>query len=195
LTVFLETERLLLRRFTTDDVDNLVDLDSDPEVMRYITGGATTPREEVEHVDLPAFMSYYKRCDGYGFWAAIDKTTDRFLGWFHLRPHEGDPVDQPELGYRLRREAWGTGYATEGARALIRRGFTDLGAERVVASAFRDNLASRRVMEKCGMTLARTYRLTPDQLVEMLGFTGPELSDGEVVEYAITKMAWEAQLR
>jgi hypothetical protein len=54
--------------------------------MRYITGGVTTPREEVEHVDLPAFMSYYDRFDGYGFWAAIHKSTDRFLGWFHLRP-------------------------------------------------------------------------------------------------------------
>ena len=54
MDVFLETERLLLRRFTHDDVDNLYNLDGDPEVMRYITGGATTPREEIEHVDLPA---------------------------------------------------------------------------------------------------------------------------------------------
>jgi RimJ/RimL family protein N-acetyltransferase len=112
LNVFLETERLLLRRFTNDDVDNLYHLDADPEVMRYVTGGATTPREEVEHVDLPAFMSYYDRFDGYGFWAAIDKSTGQFLGWFHLRPQEGDPVDQPELGYRLRREVWGMGYGT-----------------------------------------------------------------------------------
>jgi RimJ/RimL family protein N-acetyltransferase len=195
LNVFLETERLLLRRFTPDDVDNLYDLDSDPEVMRYVTGGATTPREEVEHDYLPAFMSYYDRFAGYGFWAAIDKATDRFLGWFHLRPQEGDPADRPELGYRLRREAWGMGYATEGARALIRKAFADLGAERVVATAFRENLASRRVMEKVGMTLARAYRLTPDQLREMLGITSPELVDAEVVEYAITRTEWEARLR
>jgi RimJ/RimL family protein N-acetyltransferase len=140
-------------------------------------------------------MSYYDHFDGYGFWAAIDKTSDRFLGWFHLRPQDGDRVDQPELGYRLRREVWGRGYATEGARALIRKGFTDLGAQRVVASAFRANLASRRVMEKCGMTLARSYRLTPDQLVEMLGIADPERFDGEAVEYAITKFEWEARLR
>jgi RimJ/RimL family protein N-acetyltransferase len=195
MNVFLETERLLLRRFTHDDVDNLYNLDRDPEVMRYITGGATTPREEVEHVDLPAFMSYYDRFDGYGFWAAIDKSTNQFLGWFHLRPQEGDSVDQPELGYRLRREVWGMGYGTEGARALIRKGFTDLGAERVVAMAFRDNLASRRVMEKSGMTLTRAFRLTPDQLEEMLGFASLELFDAEAVEYAITKIEWEAQLR
>jgi RimJ/RimL family protein N-acetyltransferase len=194
LNVFLETERLLLRRFTNDDVDNLYHLDADPEVMRYVTGGATTPREEVEHVALPAFMSYYDRFDGYGFWAAIDKSTGQFLGWFHLRPQEGDPVDQPELGYRLRREVWGMGYGTEGARALIRKGFTDLGAERVVAMAFRDNLASRRVMEKSGMALARSFRVAPDQLEEMLGITSFELFDAEAVEYAITKIEWEAQL-
>ncbi len=67
MNVFLETERLLLRRFTHDDVDNLVNLDSDLEVMRYITGGASTPREDVEQDYLPAFMSYYDRFDGYGF--------------------------------------------------------------------------------------------------------------------------------
>src|SRR5215213_11905042 len=195
LNVFLETERLLLRRFTRDDVDNLYHLDSDPEVMRYVTGGATTPREVVERVDLPAFMSYYDRFDGYGFWAAIDKTTARFLGWFHLRPQEGDPLDQPELGYRLCREVWGMGYATEGARALIRKGFTDLGAQRVVAMAFRDNLASCRVMEKSGMTLAREFRLTADKLEKMLGITSPALFAAEAVEYAITTSEWEAQLR
>jgi RimJ/RimL family protein N-acetyltransferase len=195
LNVFLETDRLLLRRFTHDDVDNLYHLDSDPEVMRYVTGGATTPREVVERVDLPAFMSYYDRVDGYGFWAAIDKTTDRFLGWFHLRPQEGDPIDQPELGYRLRREVWGMGYATEGAQALIGKGFTDLGAQRVVAMAFRQNLASRRVMEKSGMTLARAFRLTPDEMEEMLGITSPALFDSDAVEYAITKSEWEARLR
>jgi RimJ/RimL family protein N-acetyltransferase len=87
------------------------------------------------------------------------------------------------------------GYGTEGARALIRKGFTDLGAERVVAMAFRDNLASRRVMEKSGMTLTRAFRLTPDQLEEMLRFASLELFDAEAVEYAITKIEWEAQLR
>jgi RimJ/RimL family protein N-acetyltransferase len=86
------------------------------------------------------------------------------------------------------------GYGTEGARALIRKGFTDLGAERVVAMAFRDNLASRRVMEKSGMTLTRAFRLTPDQLEEMLGVASLKLFDAEAVEYAITKIEWEAQL-
>ena len=86
---FLETERLTLRQFTPDDVDNLVELDSDPEVMRYITGGRATPREEIERRELPAFLAYYTRADGYGFWAAVEKATGDFIGWFHLRPHDG----------------------------------------------------------------------------------------------------------
>jgi RimJ/RimL family protein N-acetyltransferase len=65
--VFLETERLILRRFTSADVDNLYHLDGDPEVMRFLTGGQGTPREEIEDDILPAFMSYYSRFEGYGF--------------------------------------------------------------------------------------------------------------------------------
>ena len=72
MQVVLETERLILRRFTADDVDNLVELDGDPEVVFRITGGVTTPREEVETDVLPAFLAYYDRGDAYGFWAAVE---------------------------------------------------------------------------------------------------------------------------
>ena len=122
----------------------------------------------------------------------IEKSTGAFLGWFHYRPYEDAPVDQPELGYRLRRSAWGKGYATEGSRALIRKGFTELGVQRVVAFTYGEHRASRRVMEKAGMRLVRTYRLTPEQL-ESLGVTDPSLFDGDDVEYAITKVEWEHQ--
>jgi RimJ/RimL family protein N-acetyltransferase len=192
--IFLETDRLILRRFTQDDVDNLVALDGDPAVMRYITGGPPTPRETLEHDHLPYYLDYYERYEGYGFWAVIEKSTGEFLGWFHFRPNQGAPEDEPELGYRLRRSAWGKGYATEGSRALIRKGFTELGARRVVAFAYAENLASTRVMEKAGMRLVRTFRLTPEQLQEYLGVTDPSLFDGDDVEYAITKDEWEAQM-
>ena len=89
MEVFLETDRLLLRRFTTDDVGNLVELDGDPDVMRFITGGRPTPREAVRDDVLPAFLDYYRRFAGYGFWAAIEKSTGGFLGWFHLRHRRG----------------------------------------------------------------------------------------------------------
>ena len=109
MQIFLETERLVLRRFTEDDVDNLVELDSDPEVMRFITGGRPTPRQEIENEVLPMFLDYYERFPEYGFWAAVEKSTERFVGWFHFRPAEGTHPDELELGYRLRRSAWGKG--------------------------------------------------------------------------------------
>ena len=82
MQVFLETERLILRRFTEADVDNLFDLDSDPEVMRYLTGGATTPRDVIEHDILPHFLDYYAPYTGFGFWAVVEKATGSFWGGF-----------------------------------------------------------------------------------------------------------------
>jgi RimJ/RimL family protein N-acetyltransferase len=155
--VFAETPRLVLRRFTLADVDNLVSLDADPDVMRFVTGGIPTTRDEIESEILPAFFGYYEQYEGYGFWAAIEKPGGQFLGWFHFRPREGASPDEAELGYRLRKSAWGKGYATEGSRALIRKGFTEFGVQRVVAEAMAVNLASRRVMEKAGLTLVRTF--------------------------------------
>jgi RimJ/RimL family protein N-acetyltransferase len=189
--VLLETERLILRRFTMDDLEHLVALDGDPAVMRYITGGPPTPRETLEHDHLPYYLEYYERYAGYGFWAAIEKGSGEFLGWFHFRPGEGAAEDEPELGYRLRRSAWGKGYATEGSRALIDKGFSELGVRRVVAFAYQENVGSTRVMEKAGMRLVRTFRLTPEQLAEYLGVTDPSLFDGDDVEYAITREEWE----
>jgi RimJ/RimL family protein N-acetyltransferase len=193
MEVFLETERLLLRRFTADDADHLVDLDGDPEVMRYLNGGTPTPRDVIERDILPRFLRYDQRSAGYGFWAAIEKATGDFLGWFSFRPADGAGPDEVELGYRLRRAAWGKGYATEGSRALIRKGFAEPGVRRVFATTYQDNLASRRVMEKVGMTLVRTYRLTPADLAAECTFhsAAQEVWDGDDVEYALERADWE----
>ncbi len=185
MEVFLETDRLILRRFTADDVDNLVALDGDPEVMRFITGGRATPRDEIENDTMPAFLSSYERFAGYGFWAAVEKASGEFLGWFHFRPRPDDPLDEPELGYRLRWTAWGRGYASEGSRALIGKGFADLGVRRVVAETMVVNTASRRVMEKAGLSFVRTFHQEwPERI------PGDEHGD---VEYALTRDEWERQ--
>lgn len=185
MQVFLETERLLLRQFTEEDVDNLFELDSDPEVMRFITGGRATPRDEIQNDYIPAFLRYYERYEGYGFWAATEKSTGEFIGWFHFRPLPDSDPDEVELGYRLRKSAWGKGYGTEGSRALIRKGFTEYGVQRVVASTATVNTASRRVMEKAGMTYVRTFHQEwPDPM------EGAEEGD---VEYALTRAEWEQQ--
>jgi RimJ/RimL family protein N-acetyltransferase len=185
MQVFLETDRMVLRRFTEADVDNLVELDSDPAVMRYINGGTPTPRDEIEHAILPHFLSYYERFAGYGFWAAIERSTGRFLGWFHLRPPIGGDDDEPELGYRLRASAWGRGYGTEGSLALIRKAFADLGARRVFAGTMAVNVASRRVMEKAGLKYVRTFHQEWPVRIE-----GDEFGD---VEYALDRAEWERQ--
>jgi RimJ/RimL family protein N-acetyltransferase len=185
MEVFLETERLVLRRFTKADADQLFELDGDPEVMRFLTGGEPTPRDVIENETLPSFLCYHERFEGFGFWAATEKPTGEFLGWFEFRPIEGGGPEEVELGYRLRRSAWGKGYATEGSRALIRKGFTELGVRRVVAQTMAVNTASRRVMEKAGLTHARTLREEwPDPI---------EGAEHGEVEYELTKAAWERQ--
>ncbi|MFJ9951938.1 GNAT family N-acetyltransferase [Kitasatospora sp. NPDC091207] len=177
MTVHLTTERLVLRRFTTADVDRLVELDGDPEVMRYLTGGRATPREVVERELLPLYFDHYQRYRGLGWWAAEDRAGGDFLGWFEFRPTDRPDGGEVELGYRLRRPAWGHGYATEGARALIHRGFTELGVRRVVAYTMAANDGSRRVMEKAGLRYVRTFHEDHPEPIP-----GTELGE---VEYAL----------
>ena len=104
-------------------------------------------------------------------------------GRCHENPHHA------ALGYRLRRAVWGQGLATEGVQALIHKGFAELGLERVVATTYEHNVASRRVMEKVGMTLVRRFRLTPAELQETDTFhtDSMEIWDGDDVEYALDK--------
>jgi RimJ/RimL family protein N-acetyltransferase len=192
MPIFLQTDRLVLRHVTEDDVDNLYELNGDRDVMWFLSGGEPTPRDVVQDRVIPFMLSFYQNSNGLGYWAAETKaaagtgsagtdTAGYFLGWFHLRPTEDDSID---LGYRLRKAAWNKGYATEGSRALIRKCFTDLGVPRVVAHTMAVNLASRRVMEKCGLTFVRTY---DDPEVPAI----PGAEQG-AVEYALTRQDWQA---
>ncbi len=183
MRVLLETERMLLRRFTEADVDDLADLDGDPAVMHFITGGKQTPRDVIRDETLPRFLRAYERFEGFGVWAAVERSKGEFLGWFEFYPPEGSGPEEAVLGYRLRRSAWGKGYATEGSRALIRKGFTELGVRRVTAETMAVNAASRRVMEKAGLTYVRTFHQEWPERIE-----GDEHGD---VEYALTKADWE----
>ena len=104
--IILETPRLALRQFTEDDVDNLCALNSDPEVMRCLTGGSPIPGAEIRDQIIPFHLAVYERFDRLGTWAAESTATGEFLGWFHLRPGHGTDITNIELGYRLRRSAW-----------------------------------------------------------------------------------------
>jgi RimJ/RimL family protein N-acetyltransferase len=184
--IILKTPRLVIRQFTEDDADNLFNLNSDPEVMRYLTGGRPTPRGEIRDQIIPFHLGVYDRLDRLGTWAAESAASREFLGWFHFRPgHGSDDLTNIELGYRLRRSSWNKGYATEGSRALVSMGFTGLGVERVFALAMTVNTASRGVLEKCGLTLVRT-----------IPYEGPDVIEGAEhgeVEYALTRPEWEAR--
>ncbi|MFI5734595.1 GNAT family N-acetyltransferase [Kribbella sp. NPDC051587] len=180
----METERLRLRRFTADDLDLLIELDSDPEVMRFLTGQAT-PREEIKNVVLPGMLEVYGEHPGLGTFAAEEKDGGAFVGWFGLQPTaDAATVD---VGYRLNRRSWGKGYATEGTKMLIAYAFTEIKVERVVADTMAVNHRSRAVMRRSGL---RFVRLWHEEFEDPL----PGTEFGEV-EYALERRTWEAGRR
>lgn len=182
MTVFCTTERMLLRRFTAEDGDELAALHGDAEVMRFLGDGKPVPAEVVKRETLPSLLSDYDRLGGLGVFAA--EAGGEFLGWFELRPDGPESLDDVELGYRLHRRFWGTGLATEGARALVRLGFTELGVRRVYATTMAVNHPSRRVMEKAGLRHIRTFHEDwPDPI--------PGSEHGEV-EYELLREDWRA---
>lgn len=153
-----ETERLQLRGFTDTESDArlLFDLDSDPEVMRYL-GPFKMPNIEDYRERLRAvWLPYYTTHPGEGFWAITEKATGTFAGWIFVRAATEykfateagfmRPSEQ-ELGYRLRRAAWGRGYATEASLALLRLAYANPAVTAVFAAALVSNRASTRVME------------------------------------------------
>lgn len=162
--VLLETARLRLRRFTEADAENLVDLDSDPEVVRYAGGwrrsnGVAPTLEWVRAERMPLILGHYKNNGPLALWAVELRADARFLGWFALHPRYRPGLC--EIGWRFHRRDWGNGYATEGGRALIEKAFGALGVDRVVATAMAANTASINVMKKCGMSFVKPYDHVP----------------------------------
>ncbi|ELP65122.1 GNAT family N-acetyltransferase [Streptomyces turgidiscabies] len=186
---YLETERLALRRFTADEADLLIELDSDPAVMRHLTGGNPTAPELVRDRYLPNILAGYEKWGGdLGLFAAQEKDGGAFIGWFVLRPEPEGPLDEVELGYRLRQASWGKGYATEGSRALLRKAFTELSVRMVWAETMSVNHGSRNIMQKLAMTFVDTIP-TPSGMERVEG------SERGGVRYEITKEQWEQQSR
>jgi len=186
---------MALRRFTGADAANVLSLDGDPQVMRFLTG-TTKSLDQIRDEVLPALADCHLRFPGFGYWAAETRAGADFVGWFGLQPvtptddamvHWPDARGRTgvaELGYRLRRGAWGRGLATEGARALVRLAFTELGTQQIVATTMAVNTGSRRVMEKAGLRYLRTVHLDwPDPL------DGNSRGD---VEYRLLRGDWLA---
>ena len=196
--MLLETPRLILRRLTSDDVDDLVTLDSDPKVMQYINGGVPSTREAIAEEFLPYAMSYYSRGENLGFWAIIEQKSDDFIGWIFLRPEIDFKLlqqlnlaeqDAVELGYRLRRSSWNKGYMTEAARALINKTAKSQ-IVKINAWALIENKASTKVMEKVGLTLQQEYVVKANAIADKQLLTNPlvrNLLDRTVVKYQSNK--------
>ena len=144
---WMQTLRIDLREFAPSDFDDLFRLDGDPRVMKY-TSGKTSTRADVE-ASLARVASLCRNYYGLGIWHASRRDTGAFIGWFALK--YCPPTCDVEVGYRLLREAWGLGFATEGATELVRYGFDDLGLNRVIGVTHRDNHASQRVLMKAGL--------------------------------------------
>jgi RimJ/RimL family protein N-acetyltransferase len=144
----LTTERLALREFRNGDAEALYRLHADPRVMRYIGDGSIGTRASVVAA-VERSIRYYDTYPGLGVWPAEDRFTGEFVGWFCLK-YVPETVEI-EVGYRLAPNAWGRGYATEGARAVVRYGFADLGVDRIIGLTHPDNAASQRVLQKAGL--------------------------------------------
>lgn len=154
----LQTTHLTIGPCSPRDRDDFISLELDPEVMRFLNGGHAVDHDTVDP-DAPFLMP---RGTEPHVWTARRTGNGAFVGWFCLWP---DSDTQAELGYRLRRSEWGHGFASEGASALIGWGFRSAGYDKVVATTMAVNQASRRVMEKIGMTYARTVSVdTPDPI-------------------------------
>ena len=145
----LRTERLLLRSWRESDLDPWAALNSDPEVRRYMAGMPSRERTDAGAARFQADLD----ARGWGFWAVEVRATGEFIGFTGLDPvEEGQPFTGVEAGWRLARPAWGHGYATEAARAVLAFGFAELDLPEILAVTVPANRRSRAVMERLGMT-------------------------------------------
>jgi RimJ/RimL family protein N-acetyltransferase len=182
------TAGVRLRTFTQADAQLIFDLDSDPEVMRYLSGGPGTPLDEIQSRVLPRFLAVDPPTGQPGYWAAEDSASSLFLGWFAL--HSDAEPGVFSLGFRLHRQSWGRGIATQVSRELLRIAFTQFQATCVTAQTYEDNRASRRVLEKLGMRHVRSFHIADAAELAPTFTATAELFPGDDVEYAITREEW-----
>lgn len=144
----LETKRLILREIEPGDFDALYRMNSNAEIMKYVGDGSVRTHEQMLG-ELDMLISHYTRKPGLGIWATLLKDSNTFIGASGLVFY--DNTTEIEIGYRMLKEYWNKGYATEAALGLVKYGFNTLKLKKIVSSAHTENIASRRVMEKIGM--------------------------------------------
>jgi len=156
--VSLETERFILRVVEENDVEGFYELDSDPEVHRYLGNQPVADREKLAGLIKYIQQQYIE--NGIGRWAIVDKQTNEFIGWCGLKLVKETINNQNnyyDLGYRLIRRHWGKGIATETARASLEYGFKVLKLKEIFAAVHTENIASNTVVKKPGFQFIENF--------------------------------------
>lgn len=180
----IETERLLLRRWKDKDLARFAALNADPEVMEHFPGVLTKEQSDLFVGRIEAQFEEY----GYGLWAVEIKWAHRFIGFCGLAVPGFETHFTPavEIGWRFARDQWGSGFATEAAKAAMGFGFTEVGLDRILSWTIPDNTRSQTVMDRLGMLRA------PD-----LDFDHPRFLDDDRLRrhwvWSITRERWESE--
>jgi [ribosomal protein S5]-alanine N-acetyltransferase len=145
--IVLETPRLILRRFTAADTGLLLQLNSNPEVLKYLHEPLLETEEQALQILQNTILPQYK--NNLGRWAIHLKSTNEFIGWCGLkyRPE----LEEIDLGYRLMQQYWGKGYAFEAAKHTVDYGFNQLHLKTITGRAHIENTGSLRILEKTGL--------------------------------------------
>ncbi len=169
MDIILQTPRLLLRRFTKADAPLVQQLNSNPNVLKYLDEPLLQTEEQALYILNTIILPQYS--NNLGRWAIHVKTTNEFIGWCGLK-YRAEP-DEIDLGYRLMEQHWGNGYAFEAAKHSVDYAFQQLHLKTIVGRAHIGNLASLKILEKVGMQFikeeiiddcpVKTYRISnPD---------------------------------
>ncbi len=148
----LESERLYLRELTLDDAENMYRLNNDVEVLKF-TGDVPFSSVEAAKIFLKNYESYKRY--GFGRWAVIKKSDEKFIGWCGLKYSPN--TDEYDIGFRFLKKYWNKGFATESAKACVEFGFRKFEMKVIVGRAMKENICSIRVLEKIGLIYVKPF--------------------------------------
>lgn len=158
MQILIETDRLIIRAFTPEDAEGIFELDSDPEVHRYLGNNPIKTMEQA--TGAIQFIRQQYQDNGIARWAVIEKETHKFMGWTGLKLMKetvNNHNNYYDLGYRFIKKYWGKGYATETAIASLAYGFNELKLPQVFAMADVQNAGSNAVLKKVGLQFIEVF--------------------------------------
>ncbi len=158
MKTIIETPRLILREIVPDDLEGFFEMDSDPEVHRYLYNNPVKDRQQVMDAILSVRQQY--KDNGIGRWAMVLKETGAFIGWTGMKLVT-DTVNNHscyyDIGYRLNRRFWGMGYATESALPCVDYAFEQLKVRELIGTTQVGNIASQTILKKCGLQFVEHF--------------------------------------